>query len=229
MGNRVSYNNLGLIDYKEAWEYQEELLQDVVNNKLNNSNNGDYLQHLLFCQHPNVYTLGKSGTENNLLINEDFLNKINARYYKINRGGDITYHGPGQLVVYPIFDLDKFGIGVKDYIVKLEQAVINLLMNFNIQAGRLQNATGVWLDPESENISRKICAIGVRISRSVTMHGLAFNINTDLSYYNYINPCGFTDKSVSSMEKELGETQNYQLIEEKLLQEFRNIFNLDIV
>jgi lipoyl(octanoyl) transferase len=218
-----------LIDYKQAWEYQEKLLQRLVSEKSGNGNKNNSNHHLLFCEHPNVFTLGKSGTQNNLLINKKFLDKIDATYYKIDRGGDITYHGPGQLVVYPIFDLDSFKIGLRSYINKLEDSISRVLREYNIIAGKLEGATGVWLDTNNNSNTRKICAIGVRVSRSVTMHGLAFNINTDLRYFDYINPCGFTDKGVSSMENELGVKQNFSIVSKKLLQELETSFNLEIL
>jgi len=157
--------------------------------------------HLLFCEHPHVYTLGKSGSENNLLIDQLQLKAKDASFYKINRGGDITYHGPGQIVGYPIFDLELFNVRIKQYINKLEEAIIKTLSIYNFKGERLKNGTGVWLDSEIPGKARKICAIGVRASRFVTMHGFAFNVNTDLEYFNYINPCGFVDKGITSLEK----------------------------
>ncbi len=229
MNNKVKIEDLGLIDYKKAWDYQEILLKELVDYKLQGNKKENIGSHyLLLCQHPHVYTLGKNGVENNLLIQDEFLRKIQATYYKINRGGDITYHGPGQLVVYPIFDLERLGIGLKLYIERLEQSVINVLDGINIKAGRFPGATGVWLDPENSEKTRKICAIGVRVSRSVTMHGLAFNINTDLSYYNYINPCGFTDKGVSSIWRETGIKQDFHIFCEKLQHEIIRIFMLEM-
>jgi len=218
MNNQVTYKDLGSIDYKEAWNYQEELFNEIVENKkLAKTNDQNPVpNYLLFCEHPHVYTLGKSGEQNNLLISDEFLKKINATYYKINRGGDITYHGPGQIVGYPIIDLEQFGLTVKSYIYQLEEAIIHLLKEYNIEADRMDGATGVWLDKEKPGKSRKICAIGVRASKFVTMHGFAFNINTDLNYFNYINPCGFTDKGVTSMQQELGEKVKIEEIKTKL-------------
>lgn len=193
--------DLGLKDYKETWDYQENLFNEVVESK--KDSNGSVPGYLLLVEHPHVYTLGKSGDENNLLIQPEFLKSINATYYRINRGGDITYHGPGQLVGYPIIDLESFKLGVKEYVHLLEEVIINTLKHFGIASERYEGATGVWLDTGSPR-ARKICAIGVRISRYVSMHGYALNVNTDLKYFSYINPCGFQDKGVTSMQKELG-------------------------
>ena len=224
------YKDLGLIEYKEAWEYQEECFDEIISTKMYNRDNEKSkktgINRLLFCEHPHVYTLGKSGTQNNLLINDDFLKKINATYFKTNRGGDITYHGPGQIVGYPIIDLEELGLSVKDYILKLEEVIIRLLKDYNIESSLLDGATGVWLDANTPGQTRKICAIGVKASRYVTMHGFAFNVNTDLTYFNHINPCGFVDKGVTSMEKELGEKQDMGKIKKQLLNHFESIFNV---
>jgi lipoyl(octanoyl) transferase len=201
----IVFEDLGLIEYKKAWEYQEKIHKALVEAKLNRSMQQSPAQnHLLFCEHPHVYTLGKSGVQNNLLINDAFLQKIDATYYKSDRGGDITYHGPGQIVGYPILDLEPFHLSVKNYIFKLEEAIINTLADFKIKSERLEGATGVWIDTSIPSKARKICAIGVRISRYVTMHGFALNVNTNLEYFSYINPCGFVDKGVTSISKELG-------------------------
>jgi lipoyl(octanoyl) transferase len=191
------FKDLGVIDYKEAWDYQENLFAEVTNIKIQNRDlpqceQIEYLNYLLFCQHPHVYTLGKSGSQNNLLINSIQLQAKHASFYKINRGGDITYHGPGQLVAYPIIDMELFGLGVKAYVHALEEVVIRAIAKYGIIGDRLDGATGVWLDTDSKN-TRKICAIGIKTSRFVSMHGFAMNINTDLNYFNYINPCGFVD------------------------------------
>jgi lipoyl(octanoyl) transferase len=179
----------------------------------------------VFVEHPHVYTLGKSGEANNLLISEPFLKQIHATYYKINRGGDITYHGPGQIVGYPIIDLEKFGLGVREYIEKLEESIIQSLKEYNIASGRLDGATGVWLDVGTPR-ARKISAIGVRMSRYVTMHGFALNINTDLKYFSYINPCGFQDKGVTSVEKELGAIQNFEASKQLVMKKIANVFGM---
>jgi lipoyl(octanoyl) transferase len=170
--------------------------------------------------------LGKSGSENNLLINQDLLEKRGATFYKIDRGGDITYHGPGQLVGYPIIDLTRFRLGVKEYVHKLEQVIIDLLIDFNIIATRLDGATGVWLDKDIPGRARKICAMGIRVSRGVSMHGFALNVNTDLSFFNMINPCGFTDKGVTSIQKELGDEISMQEIKDKFTLLFNQEFTV---
>ena len=218
---QVVFEDLGLIDYKKAWDYQEEQFEKVVHEKLHGAGG---MHHLLFCEHPHVYTLGKSGEGSNLLISDEMLKQIHATYYRINRGGDITYHGPGQIVVYPIFDLEAFGITLKDYIHKLEEIIILFLDGYGIKATRLEGATGVWLDVGVKGRERKICAIGVRASRFVTMHGLAFNINTDLKYFGYINPCGFVDKGVTSLKVELGKQIDMSDVKIKLERLFANEF-----
>jgi len=229
---KILFQDLGLIDYKEAWDYQERRLQELVTEReeLKKDGNIDTVlqkQVFLFCEHPHVYTLGKSGKENNLLISSDFLKRIDAAFYKINRGGDITYHGPGQIVGYPIIDLDFFRIKIKEYVWMLEEAVIRLLSGYNIKANRLEGATGVWLDSGQAGRTRKICAIGVRVSNRVTMHGFAFNVNTDLNYFSYINPCGFTDKEVTSLSKEVGKEMNLEEIKSKLKYSLGEIFDID--
>ncbi|MFO8000720.1 MAG: lipoyl(octanoyl) transferase LipB [Marinilabilia sp.] len=226
------FEDIGQIDYKEAWDYQEKQFNRIVDAKLFNrdhsGNPRSAEHHLIFCEHPHVYTLGKSGQANNLLIRDDFLKKINATFYKINRGGDITYHGPGQIVGYPIFDLEQMELGVREYISRLEDAIISALGRYGISGERLDGSTGVWLEPSTPR-SRKICAIGVRASRYVTMHGFALNVNTDLTYFSHINPCGFIDKGVTSMEKELGEKVNQEDVKIILKEELKNVFGLDFV
>ncbi len=230
---KVIFQDLKSIDYKKAWDYQEKLFNNVVANKKAAVNPGTKMEevpagYLLFCEHPHVYTLGKSGTENNLLIDPAFLDKINATYYRINRGGDITYHGPGQIVGYPIIDLERFGLQVKQYIYLLEESIIETLKKFGIYSSRLQDSTGVWLDPDIKGKSRKICAIGVRASRYVTMHGFAFNVNTDLNYFNYINPCGLNDKGVTSLEKELGAKQDIETVKRELGKQLSALFGFNM-
>jgi lipoyl(octanoyl) transferase len=198
----ILFSDLGLIPYREAWDYQEKLFAELMGKKL--AGEKTFRGYLLFCEHLPVFTLGKSGSQENLLINEQMLAQRGIEFYRINRGGDITFHGPGQIVGYPILDLEQLHLGIKGYIEKLEESVILLLKEYGIIAGRLAGATGVWLEPERPSAARKICAIGVKAGRHITMHGFAFNVNTDLSYYQYINPCGFIDKGVTSMEKELG-------------------------
>ncbi|MDP4207337.1 MAG: lipoyl(octanoyl) transferase LipB [Bacteroidota bacterium] len=218
----IKFIDLGVKDYKETWDMQEELFAKVMDAK-NDPAQADFGGYLLFVEHPHVYTLGKSGEDNNLLISDERLKQIDATYYHTNRGGDITYHGPGQIVGYPIFNLEKFGIGVREYINKLEDAIIQAVADYGIPTARLDGATGVWLDGNTPR-ARKICAIGVRVSRYVTMHGFALNINTNLDYFSYINPCGFQDKGVTSVAKETGNTQDFEkaktIVKEKLIQTF---------
>ncbi len=213
---KILFKDLGVIDYQEARNYQEERFDALVEYKRKPEGVERPSQYLLFCEHPHVYTLGKSGDEHNLLIREEFLKKISATYYKTNRGGDITYHGPGQVVGYPIIDLEYFGIGLKQYITLLENAIIKLLAEYGIAATHMEGATGVWLDVDHPVKARKICAIGVRSGRYVTMHGFALNVNTNLDYFTYINPCGFETKGVSSMEKELNRPIDFTQIKEEL-------------
>jgi lipoyl(octanoyl) transferase len=222
----VEFTDLGLRDYKQAWDLQQKVLEKLVKAKTG-SPDPEAFHSLFFVEHPHVYTMGKSGHENNLLIRPTFLESIGATYYRIDRGGDITYHGPGQIVGYPIFDLDRLGMGVKKYIDTLEEAIIFTLEEYSIKASRLEEATGVWLDTGEKN-TRKICAIGVRVSRSVTMHGFALNVNTDLTYFNHINPCGFTDKGVTSMQKELGAKQDMNEVKKRLLKNLLVQFGLKI-
>jgi len=200
MNQTLQFIDWGLIEYNEAWAKQETLFSASIEKKQQHLPTDNYL---IFCEHPHVYTLGKSGDEQNMLLNYIQLQTKNATFVHTNRGGDITYHGPGQVVGYPIFDLANFNIGLKQYIHLIEEAIIKTLSLYNIKSTRLDGATGVWLDVGLPTC-RKICAIGVRSSRFVTMHGFALNVNTQLEYFNYINPCGFVDKGVTSMEKELG-------------------------
>lgn len=230
---QVLFKDLGLIDYKEAWDYQTELFDDLVAKKIHNrkASEEDVKEtenYLLFCEHPHVYTLGKSGSEANLLIGEAILKQKGATYYKINRGGDITYHGPGQIVGYPIFDLDNFFTDIHKYLRYLEEAVILTLKEYGITAGRIQGQTGVWLDEELPS-ARKICALGVKSSRWITMHGFAFNVNTNLDYFNNIVPCGISDKAVTSLEQELGEKQDMEEVKSKLKKHLSEVFEFDFV
>ncbi len=218
--------DLELCEYKKAWDFQDKTHADILQNREANTQ-PDLAGSLIFVEHPHVFTLGKSGQVNNLLINDDFLKKINASYYQSNRGGDITYHGPGQIVGYPIFDLDMLKTGIREYIHKIETAIIETLDSYKIKAARLDGATGVWLEPGTPS-ARKICAIGVRVSRAVTMHGFALNVNTDLSYFSYINPCGFIDKGVTSMQKELGRTVAIEEVKTALRTHILRLFSLKI-
>lgn len=227
MNHEVIFQNLQSISYKEAWDYQEELFQKILEGKKYKTK--DYYQYLLFCEHPHVYTLGKSGEEQNLLISEGFRREKQIEYFRINRGGDITYHGPGQLVGYPIIDLEEYGLGVKSYISTIEKVIIETLKEYGIESTRLDGNIGVWLDVDNPRKTRKICAIGVRTSRYVTMHGFAFNINTDLQFYDYINPCGITDKGVTSMQKELGRTVDFDEVSGIVKQKFSEVFGMQFI
>ena len=231
MSYSVIYKDIGQKDYKETWDYQADIFAKLVDSKKPGTMASESRQNILpgtliFVEHPHVYTLGKSGSENNLLLDFMQLQAKEASFYRIDRGGDITYHGPGQIVGYPIFDLDVIKIGLKEYIYRLEEAIIKTLNEFGITASRLEGGTGVWLDPEVEGKARKICAIGVKASRYVTMHGFAFNVNTDLTYFNNINPCGFTDKGVTSLQKELGARQDFESVKEKVKNNLQEVFNL---
>jgi len=217
------FHDWGLVEYGDAWDRQRQLWNEVKDSKYSSDERKSKINYLVFCEHPHVYTLGKSGHDENLLIPENFLNKIGAKYFHIDRGGDITYHGPGQIVGYPIIDLEVFGLGVKSYIHSIEETIIRFLDGYGIKSGRLEGATGVWLDPETPR-ARKICAIGVKVSRWITMHGFAFNVNTDLNYFSYINPCGFQDKGVTSMSKELGKPLDFEEVKKGLAEEFEKVF-----
>ena len=230
----VLYTDLGLIDYKECWDRQTAIFDRIVAQKWSREKEGrqpsddDAKPTLILCEHPHVYTLGKSGAQAKLLITDEFLKNINATYYHIDRGGDITYHGPGQLVGYPILDLDELGLGLKDYIHALEQAVIDTLAAFGISSERSSGATGVWLPADAKGTLRKICAIGVRSSHFVTMHGFALNVNTMLEYFSYINPCGFTDRGVTSMEKELTTRQDMERVKREFCTNFERLFGVKL-
>lgn len=228
----VHFVDLGLIDYKKAWEEQERLFNTTIQEKIQIRNGESTIitkNYLLFCEHPHVYTLGKSGSEANLLLDDEGLKDNDATYYKINRGGDITYHGPGQLVAYPIFDLDQFFTDIHKYMRFLEEAVIQTLNEFGIVGGRVEGLTGVWIDCDSPH-PRKICAMGVKSSRWVTMHGIGFNVNSDLSYFSHIIPCGIDDKAVTSMQRELGYALNMDevatILKEKLADQFQYTYGI---
>jgi len=227
---KVIVQDWGLLDYQQAWDRQEQVFAATVQTKtLNRNNDTDYPvnNHLIFVEHPHVYTLGKSGKPENLLLDEAGLAENQATYYKINRGGDITYHGPGQIVVYPILDLDNFFTDIHLYLRTLEEAVILTLAEYGIQSGRYDGYTGVWLDADNER-ARKICAMGVRCSRWVTMHGLAFNVNTDLTYFKNIVPCGIDDKDVTSMERELGFKPDIEEVKQKLKVNIGSLFEMKL-
>jgi lipoyl(octanoyl) transferase len=218
-----NYIDLGLKDYKECWDYQEELLTEVVTDKRTLGKPSEK-NHFLLVEHPHVYTLGKSGDEKNLLAHGDLLKKIDATFYKINRGGDITYHGPGQLVGYPIIDLENYKIGVREYIEKMENSIIETIAEYGLTGGRKEGATGIWLDARHRVRARKICAIGVRVSRYVTMHGFALNVNTDMRYFNYINPCGFQSFGVTSIKQELGNEISMDEVKKLVMKNFNKLY-----
>ena len=229
----VQFIHLGEVDYKEGWEYQEKLFWESVNTKVANRKKSAHEQeptfnYLIFCSHPHVYTLGRSGDERNLLLNPEQLEKNKAQFYKINRGGDITYHGPGQIVGYPIFDLDHFFTDIHKFLRFLEEAVIRTLAEYGIKAGRIDGLTGVWIDKDNPEKTRKICALGVKSSRWVTMHGFAFNVNSDLSYFSHIVPCGIDDKDVTSLQNELGRVLDMLEVEEKLKKHLEQIFEMEL-
>ena len=228
---KVVFQDLGHIDYKQAWDYQEKLFDQIIAIKRQNRREETNLEtqsYLLFCEHPHVYTLGKSGDEKNLLVNEEYLKSRGATFHKINRGGDITYHGPGQIVGYPILDLENFFTDIHKYLRFLEEAVILTLADYDIESGRSDGETGVWLESGTDN-ARKICALGVRSSRWVTMHGFAFNVNPDLDYFGNIIPCGIVDKSVTSMEQELGKKVDIQEVRDKLKVHLATIFEMTLL
>ena len=233
INTKTQFIDLGLIDYQQAWDYQTDLFnknleikkqnRDLPSNEQRITNN-----HLIFCEHPHVYTLGKSGDEKNLLIKKEDLHAIQASFYAINRGGDITYHGPGQLVVYPVIDLENFFTDIHQYIRLLEEAVIQTLAEFNISAGRIKGLTGVWIDFEN-GAPRKICALGVKTSRWVTMHGLAFNVNTDLNYFSHIVPCGIDDKAVTTLQKEMGALLPMAQVKSILKEKIVSLFGMVLI
>ena len=216
----MTFADWGLIDYKEAWDRQRLIAGHIIAAKGRPEQDE---QQIIFCEHPHVYTLGRHGKAHNLLVNNDFLERINACYYQVDRGGDITYHGPGQIVCYPLLDLERLHYGLKHYIFTLEEIVIQTLRHHHIEAQRLAGATGVWIDA-GKPTARKICAIGVHASHFVTMHGFALNVNTDLSYYRHINPCGFTDKGVTSLQQETGKSGDIAAIKAQLRQYFEEMW-----
>lgn len=231
MNKEVVYRDLGLVTYKDAWDLQEKLLKEIADQKLLKRASEKDLQtsnYLLFCEHPHVYTLGKSGKEKHLLINEEQLKDNEAEYFHINRGGDITYHGPGQLVGYPILDLENFFTDIHKYLRYLEEAIILTLKEYGIEAGRIKGLTGVWLNPDDPGKARKIAAFGVRCSRWITMHGFAFNVNTDLSYFGNIIPCGIEDKAVTSLQKELGKKVEMEEVKGKVKKHIVQLFEMRI-
>lgn len=234
INKKTLYIDLGLADYKQAWDYQTKLFEQNLAIKVANRALPDDLQQptsnwLLFCEHPHVFTLGKTGKEENLLLKREDLDSVGASYYHINRGGDITYHGPGQIVVYPVIDLENFFTDIHQYMRLLEESVIRTCAHYGIVAGRINGLTGVWIDTQDEKKARKICALGVKTSRWVTMHGLAFNVNTDLSYFGHIIPCGIDDKAVTSLEKELGVKHPLPQVGTILKRNIADLFQMELI
>ena len=229
---QVIFRDIGLMDYKQAWDYQEKLFATTVAQKIHNRNNiGNEKpteSYLLFCEHPPVYTLGKSGDKKNLLLSQDELQQHEIGYYNINRGGDITFHGPGQLVGYPILDLDNFFTDIHKYLRLLEEAIILTMSEYGLKGERYEGFTGVWLDATIPAKARKICAMGVRCSRWVTMHGFAFNVNTELNYFKNIIPCGIDDKAVTSLQQELQREVNMDEVKQKFKKHFQNLFACEL-
>lgn len=230
---KVIFKDLGSIDYQQAWDYQTGLHQELVSRKRQSKEDSIQVEerkhYLLFCEHPHVYTLGKSGSLDHLLLDEHGLNEKEATFYKINRGGDITYHGPGQIVGYPIFDLDGFFTDVHKYVRFLEEAVIQVLADYGIEGIRESGYTGVWLPEDEKGGLRKICAIGVHLSRWVSMHGFAFNVNTNLDYFGNIVPCGIAEqnRSVTSLQNELGRTLDIEVVKTQLRDKFKSLFGFE--
>ena len=241
----IIFRDLGMMDYKTAWDYQESLLQENVRRKteirsqmsdvgfptsdLRHLSSDLETQHyLLFVEHPPVYTLGKSGNIDNVLLSEENLKARGIDFFRTNRGGDITFHGPQQIVGYPILDLEKFYTDIGKYLRNVEEVIILTLKEYGIEAGRSAGETGVWIDAAIKGKERKICAIGVRSSRWITMHGFALNVNTDLDYFNFIIPCGIQDKQVTSLQKELGREVNFEEVKEKVKRNFEKVFNAEL-
>jgi lipoyl(octanoyl) transferase len=233
LNKKTKFIDLGLVDYKEGWDYQTNLFEQLIAiktaNRISPEDQKSTENFLIFCEHPHVYTLGKSGKPENLLLKQEDLHAVGATYYHINRGGDITYHGPGQIVGYPIVDLENFFTDIHKYLRFLEEAVIQTMMEYGVPAGRIQGLTGVWVEPENEKTTRKICALGVKTSRWVTLHGFAFNINTDLRYFENIVPCGIDDKAVTSLEKEVGRRLNIEEVKGVLKKKIAGLFQMELI
>ena len=228
----VEFQDWGICNYQQAWKQQEEIFSNTVALKTANRDQEiktETKNHLIFCEHPHVYTLGKSGKIDNLLLDDSELKEKQAEFYRINRGGDITYHGPGQLVGYPIFDLDHFFTDIHKYLRYLEEAIILTLKDYQIESGRIAGLTGVWVEPENQEKARKICAMGIRCSRWITMHGFAFNVNTDLSYFKHIIPCGIDDKAVTSLAAELGKQVDMNELKSILKNHLAQLFNFNYI
>jgi len=231
MKKTTYFSDLGLQEYQKVWDLQEKISTEMIhirsmNYDLPQCEQLHDFQHLIFCEHSHVYTLGKNGDEHNLLINQIELQAKDAQFIKTNRGGDITYHGPGQLVGYPIFDLEYLNLSIKEYIFGLEKALIKTIAEYGLKGKTVDGAIGVWLDATDQLPERKICAIGVKVSRYVSMHGFALNVNTNLEYYHYINPCGFVDKGVTSLQKELGKKIDLEDVKQKVKHHLKEEFHL---
>ncbi len=232
INKKVKFQDLGTKDYQPSWDYQEQLLKQNLDIKVHNRENPDDLRktdnHLLFVEHPHVYTLGKSGHESNLLANENKLKEINATYVKVNRGGDITYHGYGQIVGYPVLDLENFYTDIHRYMRDLEEVIIRTLAEYGLHGERSPGETGVWFDV-GKPYARKICALGVKASRWITIHGFALNVNTDMRYFDYIIPCGITDKQVTSMKRELETEVDFEEVKDKIKKHFQEVFGCELI
>lgn len=232
MQQEVVFKDLGIIEYGEAWQYQESLLKastTIKSQRVKGETTEETIHHLLFCEHPPVYTLGKSGDEAHVLISKEELVKRNIGYYPTNRGGDITFHGPGQVVGYPILDLEKYYTDIGKYLRSLEEVIIRVLALYGLKGERSKGETGVWLDPDNKMKARKICAMGVRCSRWVTMHGFALNVNTNLDYFTMIVPCGIPDKQVTSLEKELGRQLDMEAVKQQIKAKFAEVFESSLI
>jgi len=234
INRQVKFIDLGLIEYEQAWKYQTSLFDQILEVKKSNRNLSPEAQrptdnYLIFCEHPHVYTLGKSGDKKNLLISDQKLKELGATYHHINRGGDITYHGPGQIVVYPVIDMENFFTDIHKYMRLLEESVIQVLSDNNLTSGRISGLTGVWIEPENALVARKISALGVKTSRWVSLHGLAFNVNTDLSFFKHIIPCGIDDKAVTSLQQELGAPQDMDKIKSALRRKIASLFDMTLL
>ena len=232
MRQEVVFKDLGIVEYGEAWQYQESLLKastTIKSQRVKGETTDETVHHLLFCEHPPVYTLGKSGDEAHVLISKEELAKRNIGYYPTNRGGDITFHGPGQVVGYPILDLEKYYTDIGKYLRSLEEVIIRVLALYGLKGDRSPGETGVWLDPDNKMKARKICAMGVRCSRWVTMHGFALNVNTNLDYFTMIIPCGIPDKQVTSLEKELGHQLDMEKVKQQIKEKFAEVFESNLI
>ena len=225
---KLIFEDLKNMPYQKAWDFQQKKMDEILAlRKENEYKNNKFIGWFLAVEHPHVYTLGKSGSEDNMLLDFIQLQAKDAEFIKTNRGGDITYHGPGQMLGYPIIDLDKSKIGVRKYIELMEESIIKSLYTYGIKGERMEGATGVWIDSKKKGKARKICAIGVRVSKFITMHGFAFNINTDLNYFKHINPCGYTDKGVTSLKKELQKEMDIKTVYTEILKNFCTVFNFE--